>query len=123
VAFNQPGTCVIDANQAGNDKYQAAPQAQQQITVKLGQTISFNPEPQAVDPTGIQIDLAATATSGNPVNFTSGSTNICTVADATVTFSQEGNCIIYADQAGDDRYLPAPEVRVTIKVVPFTPVP
>jgi hypothetical protein len=33
VTFNQPGTCVIDANQAGNARYQAAPQVQQMITV------------------------------------------------------------------------------------------
>jgi hypothetical protein len=33
VTFNQSGTCVIDANQAGNDQYLPAPQAQQQATV------------------------------------------------------------------------------------------
>ena len=123
MAFNQPGTCVIDANQAGNDKYQAALQAQQKITVKLGQSISFNPQPPADESAGIQIDLAATATSGNTVTFTSDSPDICTVAVATVTFNQPGTCIIYADQAGDDRYLPAPQVQVRITVFPFTPVP
>lgn len=33
VAFSGAGTCIIDANQAGNAQYQAAPQAQQSITV------------------------------------------------------------------------------------------
>jgi hypothetical protein len=33
VTFTQPGSCVIDANQAGNAKYQPAPQAQQAIPV------------------------------------------------------------------------------------------
>ena len=33
VTFNNPGSCVIDANQAGTAKYQAAPPAQQTITV------------------------------------------------------------------------------------------
>jgi hypothetical protein len=28
VTFNQPGSCVIDANHAGNAKYQPAPQTQ-----------------------------------------------------------------------------------------------
>jgi hypothetical protein len=122
VAFNQPGTCVIDANQAGNDKYLPAPQAQQKITVKLGQIISFKPEPPADESAGIQIDLAATATSGNTVTFTSDSPDICKVTVATVTFNKKGICIIYADQAGDDRYLPAPQVQVQITVFPFTPV-
>jgi hypothetical protein len=36
VTFNQAGSCVIDANQAGNAKYQAAPQAQQTVTVTGG---------------------------------------------------------------------------------------
>jgi len=33
VTFNNPGTCVIDANQAGDTRYQAAPQARQTVTV------------------------------------------------------------------------------------------
>jgi hypothetical protein len=33
VTFLSAGTCTIDANQAGNAQYQAAPQAQQSITV------------------------------------------------------------------------------------------
>jgi hypothetical protein len=32
VTFNQPGSCVIDANQVGNARYQPAPQDQQTIT-------------------------------------------------------------------------------------------
>ena len=34
VTFNQPGSCAIDANQAGNAQYQSAPQAQQTVTVR-----------------------------------------------------------------------------------------
>jgi hypothetical protein len=33
VTFDNPGSCVIDANQAGGARYQAAPQAQQTVTV------------------------------------------------------------------------------------------
>jgi hypothetical protein len=33
VRFTSPGSCVIDANQAGSTKYQAAPQVQQTVTV------------------------------------------------------------------------------------------
>ena len=33
MTFGDPGTCVIDANQAGNTAYQAAMQVQQVITV------------------------------------------------------------------------------------------
>jgi hypothetical protein len=34
VTFDNPGTCVIDANQASAAGYQAAPQAQQTVTVE-----------------------------------------------------------------------------------------
>jgi hypothetical protein len=33
VAFHGTGTCVIDANQAGNAEYAAAPQVQRTIAV------------------------------------------------------------------------------------------
>jgi hypothetical protein len=33
VTFNQKGTCIIDANQAANAQYQAAPQMQQKVIV------------------------------------------------------------------------------------------
>ena len=50
VTFNQRGSCVIDANQAGTGKYAAAPQAQQVITVtgggtKTAQSIVFTSKP------------------------------------------------------------------------------
>ena len=42
MSFIGAGTCVIDANQAGNANYNAAPQAQQSFAVGKGaQTISF----------------------------------------------------------------------------------
>jgi hypothetical protein len=35
VTYTEPGTCVIDANQAGGNGYTAAPQVQQSITVSM----------------------------------------------------------------------------------------
>jgi hypothetical protein len=37
VSYTAAGSCVIDANQAGNGTYAAAPQVQQMITVSSGQ--------------------------------------------------------------------------------------
>ena len=43
VSFQTPGTCVLDANQAGNASYYAAPQVQQTFTVAKGnQTITLH---------------------------------------------------------------------------------
>src|SRR5207237_9546085 len=42
VTFGEPGLCVIDANQAGDARYQAAPQVQQMIAVDaIPQSITF----------------------------------------------------------------------------------
>ncbi|MEJ0096839.1 MAG: hypothetical protein WDM84_01180 [Bauldia sp.] len=42
VSFTAPGTCTIDANQAGDANYNAAPQAQQPVTIGKGaQAIAF----------------------------------------------------------------------------------
>jgi large repetitive protein len=44
VSFAAAGTCVIDANQAGNAQYAAAPQVQRSITVtRPGQ--QYSPPP------------------------------------------------------------------------------
>ena len=40
ISFSKVGTCVIDANQAGNSSYEAAPQAQQSFTVGLPLSIA-----------------------------------------------------------------------------------
>ena len=117
VSFNQPGSCVIDANQAGNGQYAPAPQAQQVIAVKEGQTISFTSTPPREGlQGGIPYNVTATATSGDAVSFSSGSPDVCAVSGATVTFNQPGTCVVDANQAGDNQYLPAPQAEQDIPV-------
>jgi hypothetical protein len=69
VSFTAGGTCVIDANQAGNGSWAAATQKQQAITItKKTQTISFtspNPSPVLINQPGYT--PAATASSGMTV--------------------------------------------------------
>jgi hypothetical protein len=43
VSFTSAGSCVIDANQAGDANYSAAPQVQQTITVQSATTGSVAP--------------------------------------------------------------------------------
>jgi hypothetical protein len=117
VSFNQPGSCVIDANQAGTGQYAPAPQVQQVVAVKEGQTISFTSTPPREGfQGGPSYNVAATATSGDPVSFSSGSQDVCSVSGATVTFNQPGTCVVDANQAGDNQYLPAPQAEQDIPV-------
>jgi hypothetical protein len=121
VTFNQPGRCVIDANQAGNAKYQPGSRVQQIITVSAApQAISFTaPVSGSV---GGSATLSATGGgSGNPVVFTvaSGGAGVCSVSGAdgtTVNYLAPGSCVIDANQAGNAKYQPGSRVQRTITV-------
>jgi hypothetical protein len=83
------------------------------------QSISFTSEPSStlVDTTyGV---TAKAGGSGNPVTFNSGSPDACSVSGATVTFIKPGDCVIDANQAGNDKYSPAPQAQQTIIVTPM----
>ncbi len=121
VNFTAVGTCVVDANQAGNANWNAAPQVQQSFTVNKGnQTITFtstNPSPVTVG--GATYTAAATATSGLTVTFTSGSTGVCTSGGtngSVFTFVGTGTCIVDANQGGNANYNAAPQVQQSITV-------
>ncbi|HXU45065.1 MAG TPA: Ig-like domain-containing protein, partial [Thermoanaerobaculia bacterium] len=120
VSFTAAGTCVIDANQAGNANYNPAPQAQQSFTVSLAsQTISFtSTAPANAKVGGPTYNVTATATSGLTVTFTidASASTVCTIAGSTVSFIGAGTCVINANQAGDASYAPAPQVQQTFAV-------
>ena len=131
VTFGQPGNCVVDANQAGNDKYQAAPQAQQTNTVKAAQLISFPAQPQGSAPGSATLS-AKGGGSGNPVVFSvdpsstpldpTSKIGVCNVSGTngtTISYTAAGTCVIDANQAGNDKYQAAPQVQQTIKVSPL----
>jgi hypothetical protein len=84
------------------------------------QSISFTSEPSS---TLVDTTYGVTAKgggSGNPVTFSSGSPDACSVSGATVTFIKPGNCIIDANQPGNDKYSPAPQAQQKI-IVTATP--
>ena len=123
VTFGLPGRCVIDANQAGNARYQAAPQAQQVIAVTgIPQSIRFTAPAQGrVDrPTRLS---ATGGGSGNPVAFSVDRTSdkgLCEVSGdhgTTLSFTASGRCVIDANQAGDARYQAAPQAQQAVAVI------
>src|SRR5262249_47730910 len=98
VSFIGAGTCVINANQAGNGPFDAAPQVQQSFAVgKSSQTIPFTSSPP-VTPTvgGPTYNVTASATSGLPVTFTidASASTVCSIAGSTVSFGPNaGTCV------------------------------
>ena len=113
------GTCTINANQAGNGSYLAAPQKQQSFTIsKRSQTISFTSTPPASAVVGTSYTVAATATSGLAVAFSAAgsSAGVCTVSGSTVSLIGVGTCTINANQAGNGTYLAAAQVQQSFAV-------
>ncbi len=127
VSFSSGGTCIIDANQAGNTDWAAAPQVQQSITVgETAQTISFTSAPPVnITAGGANYTPTATATSTLGVTFSidsSSTAGTCSISGGVVSFSSGGTCIIDANQAGNADYSVAPQVQqlVTINKEPQT---
>jgi hypothetical protein len=115
------GTFIIDANQAGNANYSAAPQVQRTVVVtQAPQVINFSqPTSPVTYSSGLTIALTATGgASGNAVIFTidSTSTASATVSGSTVTITGAGNLVIDANQAGNTDYSAAPQVQRTVVI-------
>ena len=124
VSFANTGTCIIDANQAGNSDYNAAPQVQQIITVtKIDQTITFTSTPTDLAVGGTYTVSAIGGASGNPVIFSidaSSSSGACSISGALVSFTGVGTCIIDANQAGNAQYNAAAQEQqiITLEILP-----
>jgi hypothetical protein len=125
VSFAHAGSCVIDANQAGDADYSAAPQGTRTITIGKGsQSVSF-PIPGGGTVGGSESLSATGGASGEPVAFTVDSSSspwdACSVSGAngaTVTFVDAGSCVIDANQAGNSDYSAAAPVSHSVAVSP-----
>lgn len=119
VSFITVGTCVINADQAGNATYLAASQ-QQSFDVKSNQTISFTSSApvNALAGEGTYTPTA-TATSGLTVTFTIDPTasSVCSISAGVVSFDAAGTCVINADQAGDANYHAAPQAQQSFAII------
>jgi predicted extracellular nuclease len=118
VSLLSVGLCTLNANQAGNVSFAAAPQVTRSFNVTaalLVQSINFN---SLADSTvgAAPFAIAASATSGLAVGFSSLTGTVCSVAGSTVTVLAVGTCTIAANQAGNASYLPAPQVTQSFVV-------
>jgi len=108
------GTCIIAANQSGdNIRYTAAAEVTNTISIvnsKVAQTITFvSPTPTSLIGTNSGT-LAATATL-TPITFTVTPSTVCKVSGTTVTGVGAGTCTVTATQAGDATYASATKTQ------------
>ncbi len=107
LSANGIGVCTVEATQVGNATYNPAPIVTHSYSiVKKEQTITFNSLPNSVA-ADIEVNLAATASSGLPVEFSSDTPTVCTVSGSVVTNLVAGTCGIRASQPGDDEFAAA----------------
>jgi alpha-tubulin suppressor-like RCC1 family protein len=110
------GTCTLNANQAGNASFSAAPQVARSVVVNKGsQTITFATL-AAKSFEAAPFTVSATASSALAVTFTSTTTPVCTVSGSTVTLVTIGTCTIAANQAGNTNFNAATQVTQSFTV-------
>ena len=125
------GTCTVHYNQAGDATYNAAPELTDITTAtKASQTITVTTPAPANAAYNSTFSVAATASSGLAVTYSSGSPSICTNAGAVFTVtSGTGTCSVQFDQTGDANYNAAPQVtensnaQKASQTITFDPLP
>jgi hypothetical protein len=119
------GTCTTTANWAADSNYSAATMQQTTTATTASQTITVTQTAPGSAVYNSSFNVAATASSGLTVAFTSG--GVCSVVDhlngsATYTMtSGTGTCDVYANQAGNGNFGPAPQVTETTTAQLATP--
>jgi hypothetical protein len=113
------GTCTLSASQPGDASYAAATPVSNTFTVAAApltaQTISFaSPGNQTLG--SAPAALAATASSGLAVSYTSTTTGTCTTSGSTLTLVAAGTCTVIASQAGNTTYAAATSVSNSFTV-------
>jgi uncharacterized protein (DUF2345 family) len=109
LTFKNIGTVTITAYQDGNASYQSAPQVSRDLIILKGeQRITFDSIASKVFGEA-NFTLAASSSSGLPIEFESSDNAIASVNGNTVTIKAAGSAMITAHQNGNANYKAAPD--------------
>jgi hypothetical protein len=119
ITLLEAGTCTIQAAQAGNNVYAAAPAIVRSFIVTLtAQTITFA-QPANKTLAQTPVTVSGTATSKLAVTFTTTTSTVCTAGGTngtSITLLKAGTCTVVANQAGNVIYAAAPTVSRSFTV-------
>jgi hypothetical protein len=116
-AYAAPGEYTVTMMPTDELTGSTATPVQHTVTVKSTQTISFtSTAPGSATVGGSTYTAAATASSGLPVSFSSGTPSVCAVTGSVVSFLAAGTCTIDADQAGNAEFAAAPQMQQSFAV-------
>jgi hypothetical protein len=104
------GTCTVEYNQAGNANYNPAPSVTEDVIAqKVSQTITVTKSAPVTASDNSYFTVAATASSGLPVIYSSS--GVCTNVGDTFTMTNSiGICTVQYNQPGNTNYNAAPQV-------------
>ena len=113
------GSCSVTATKAADNNYNAATSIAFTVTLQKGtQTITVGTSAPAIAAYNGQFTVAATASSGLAITYSSGSPSVCTNSGAVFTvISTSGPCVVQFDQAGSTNYNAATEVTENATVI------
>ncbi len=116
------GSCIVQANQPGNTNYSAATQVTETVAAApASQTITVTTPAPATAVYGSSFTVAATASSGMAVAYSSSGG--CTNVGATFTMESSGStaCTVKYNQGGNNNYKAATQITETTTPVTGTP--
>jgi hypothetical protein len=114
------GPCIIQADQAAEGSYDAAPSVFDTTAVgKAPQVVTVNPtivSGSLTYGTSFVITTSAAGASGNPVVYSTVSSSVCIISNIAGTITvypiDAGACNVTADQAGNSKYLAGTDTEV-----------
>jgi hypothetical protein len=111
-----PGASVAEISIINNDSNENPYIISLTGTAKLNQSIIFSP---LADMTygDNSYTLAATASSGLNMEFSSSNIDVAACSGTTLTIVGAGNCTISANQTGDATYFAAPQVEQSLTII------
>jgi hypothetical protein len=117
ITFVGPGTCTINANQAGDATRAAAPQVQRSFAIAyLTQTISFDTLAGATLGVTSAPLIRGSASSGLGVSYSSATPGVCMVSGTVISMMNPGTCTITASQVGNGTYSAAATVSQSFSI-------
>jgi hypothetical protein len=117
ITFIGPGTCIINANQAGDATRAAAPQVQRSFAIAyLTQSITFDALAGATLGVTSAPAIKGSASSGLAVSYSSATPGVCAVAGTIISMMNPGTCTISASQAGNGTYTAAATVSQSFSI-------
>ena len=120
MTFTAAGSCMIDANQAGDSRLRRRDPGPADRQCRPGPPDDHHhlDRPDQTPAVGDTYTPTATASSGLTVAITidSSSSSVCSISGGLVTFDAAGSCVIDFNQAGNSNYDAATQVQQTVGV-------